>query len=74
VNNLVSTLKAVENGAGIASIPHFLTRNSPVIRILKDVEGPVINAYLVYTSELRNSKRVSVFKDFIVRKVKESRF
>jgi len=75
VNNLIATLRAIENNVGIASIPKYLARNSPnVIHILKDIEGPVINVFFVYTAELRNSRRIAVFRDFLMRKIKEAGF
>ena len=35
--------------------------------------GPAIEAYFVYPEELRASKRISVFRDFLLRKVAETR-
>ncbi len=35
-------------------------------RLLPDLKTPRINAYFVYPEEMRNSKRVSVFRDFLV--------
>ncbi len=75
VNNLFAMLRAVESGLGIAALPHYMVQDSlKVTRVLDSISGPKIDAYFVYPSELRNSKRLKVFRDFILRKVAESSF
>ena len=39
------------------------------IQIMDEVEAPARDAYFVYPEELRNSKRINVFRDFLLRKV-----
>ncbi|MDE0718689.1 MAG: LysR family transcriptional regulator, partial [Rhodospirillaceae bacterium] len=36
--------------------------------------GPAMTAYLVYPETLRKSARVAVFRDFLIRKIAETRF
>lgn len=75
VNNLSGMLQAVETGMGIAALPNYMVQHSPhVTRILDDVSGPKTDAYLVYTSELRHSKRIKVFRDFMIQKIRTSNF
>lgn len=70
INSLFGILQAVECGMGIAGLPDYMTRKSKqVSALLKDVQGPPVDVYFVYPSELRSSKRISVFRDFLVRKV-----
>ena len=72
VNNVYGMLRAVETGLGIASLPDYLASSSPSLRrVLPDLEGPNFTAYFVYPEELRSSKRVAVFRDFLLRKVAE---
>ena len=60
---------------GIAALPDYLVQGSTnVVRILNDIEGPAFPAYLVYTQEARNSRRISVFKEYIIEQFKEARF
>lgn len=73
-NALLAILKAAEAGLGIAGLPDYLVRGSNLTRIMDGMNGPEIDAYFVYPSELRNSKRLKVFRDFILRKVSESSF
>ena len=44
-----------------------------LVRVLPELSGPPNEAYFVYPEELRSSKRISVFRDFLLRKVAEGR-
>ena len=44
------------------------------VRVLPEVSGPKVDAYFVYAEELRASKRIAVFRDFLLSKVAESQF
>lgn len=75
VNNLYGIYRAVHSGLGIAALPDYMIPdNSNLVRILPELAGPSIEAYFVYPEELRQSKRVSVFRDFLLRKVAEGNF
>jgi DNA-binding transcriptional LysR family regulator len=70
VNNTFAIMLAVESGLGVAAIPDYMTEgNTRITRVLPAVEGPTFETYFVYPEELRNSKRIAVFRDFLVRKV-----
>jgi len=72
VNSVYAILRAVESGLGVASLPEFMTQESEsLVRVLPELQGPRIDAYFVYPEELRNSKRIQVFRDFLLRKVAE---
>lgn len=75
VNNGYAIFRAVESGLGIAVLPDYMIEGNPdFVRVLPDINGPNVDAYFVYAEELRHSKRVAVFRDFLVRKVAESTF
>lgn len=75
VNNIYSTLLAVESGVGIAGLPDYMVQgHSRVTRIMPDIEGPAFDTFFVYPEELRHSKRVAIFRDFLVRKVQGEQF
>ena len=75
INSLYAILKGVEVGMGIASMPEYMIQASPeLVRILPDLHGPKLDAYFVYPDELRQSKRIEVFRDFLLKKVSESVF
>jgi DNA-binding transcriptional LysR family regulator len=74
VNNLNAIFRAVESGLAIAALPDFMEREaSDLVRILPELQGPEGHAFFVYPEELRSSKRIAVFRDFLLRKVAESR-
>jgi DNA-binding transcriptional LysR family regulator len=74
VNNIYAILRAVKSGLGIAAFSDFVaTEHSDLVRVLPELMGPPVEAYFVYPEELRNSKRIAVFRDFLLRKVAESR-
>ena len=75
VNNIYSIFRAVQTGLGVASIPDYLVgRDSALVRILPELEGPTLDAYFVYPEALRHSARVTVFRDFLIRKIAETQF
>ena len=67
-------LRAVLSGLGVAALSDFIAvEHTDLVRVLPELTGPPIEAYFVYPEELRASKRISVFRDFLLRKVAESR-
>ncbi len=75
VNNVYGLYKAIESGLGIGALPDYIiARKSRVIRILPSVEGPTFETYFVYPEELRNSKKIGVFRDYLIQKVSEWEF
>lgn len=73
INSLFGILKAVESGVGIAGLPDYMVQgHNQIIKVLPELKGPTIDVYFMYSMELRNSKRIKVFKDFLIRKLSES--
>jgi DNA-binding transcriptional LysR family regulator len=74
VNNTYGMLRAIMSGLGVAALPDFVaSEQQGLVRILPEISGPPNEAYFVYPEELRTSKRISVFRDFLLRKVAEGR-
>jgi DNA-binding transcriptional LysR family regulator len=74
VNNTYGIFRAVVSGLGLAALPDYIAGEAPnLVRILPELNGPPVEAYFVYPEELRASKRISVFRDFLIRKVAENR-
>ena len=60
---------AIETGAGIGMAPDYAMTNKPAVKqVLKDVEMPTLDSFLVYPEEMRSVARVQVFRDFLVSK------
>jgi DNA-binding transcriptional LysR family regulator len=75
VNNVYAIGQAVEGGLGMASLPDYMVQGDPdMVRVLPELNGPKVETYFVYAEELRHSKRIAVFRDFLVRKVAEAQF
>ena len=69
-NNIYCILRAVESGLGISALPDYVARERPNIRqILPDLQGPSFDAYLVYAEELRHTKRIIVFREFLLNQI-----
>jgi DNA-binding transcriptional LysR family regulator len=72
VNNLYGMYRAVKAGVGIAMLPEYFSKD--LVRVLPDLAGPPVEGYFVYPEELRNSARVAVFRDYLVKEIARSRF
>jgi len=67
VNSLTAMLRAVQSGLGLAALPDYMGRElDGLLPVLTEAKGPRLDAYFVYPEEMRHSKRVSVFRDFMV--------
>jgi len=75
VNNIYGVLLAVESGLGLGSLPDYLVHGSNrLVQVMASYEVPTYDTHFVYPEELRNSKRIAVLRDFLIRKVKEWEF
>ncbi len=75
VNNVYAIMRAVQSGAGLGALPEFMGHGqNDLVQVLTELEGPQLDAYFVYPEELKASKRIHVFRDFLLRKVAESTF
>jgi len=75
VNNIYGIMQAIRDSVGIGSLPEYMVQGSnDFVQVLPELEGPQLDAYFVYPEEMRNSKRIQVFRDFLLRQVAQSRF
>jgi DNA-binding transcriptional LysR family regulator len=59
-------LQAVRAGLGIGVLPDYVIEDFPNIqRVLPDVESNDVPVFLAYPEELRQSQRISAFRDFV---------
>ncbi|WP_069299228.1 LysR family transcriptional regulator [Neptunicoccus sediminis] len=71
VNNYFGVLQAVLYGVGIGLLPSYVTVDFPqLIRILPDDQSHQVPVYLAYPEELRHSKKVAIFRDFVLEEIK----
>ena len=70
VNSLKAMMLAVQAGLGIAAMPDYMhAEQEGLVRIMPDIRSPKVDVFFVYPEELRNSKRVAVFRDFLLAKL-----
>jgi DNA-binding transcriptional LysR family regulator len=63
---------AVRAGVGIGSLPSWMAAElEGLTRILPDAKRPKVDCFFVYPEELRHSKRVAVFRDFLLQRLQE---
>lgn len=75
VNNLYGMYLAVQEGLGLANLPDYMVpADTNLVRVLPEISSPPIQCYFVYPEEMRHSKRIEVFREFLLRKVAESKF
>ena len=75
VNNAYGLRRAVQAGVGIASLADYIVAaDSNLVQIDLPHEAPQFDTYFVYPEELKETKRVTAFRDFIVSKAKEWSF
>jgi len=74
VNNYFGVLQSVIHGLGIGVLPDYVTHNVPdLVRILPDQESSPVPVFLAYPEELRHSKRVAAFRDFVIEEISNFR-
>ena len=73
VNSLQAMLVCIRAGIGIGAVPDYLVQQdmTGLVAVLPEVKKSNVDMYFVYPEELRNSKRVSVFRDFLVNSISE---
>jgi DNA-binding transcriptional LysR family regulator len=75
VNNAYGLRRAVQAGVGIASLADYIVAaDSNLVQIDLPLELPQFDTYFVYPEELKETKRITVFRDFIVSKAREWSF
>jgi DNA-binding transcriptional LysR family regulator len=74
VNNAYALMKVVQSGAGVGALPEFMVPDgSDLVSVLGELQGPQIDAYFVYPEEVRATRRIAVFRDFLLRQVAQSK-
>ena len=70
VNSVMGLLLAVESGVGLAALPEYLVSNSNnLIKVLPNSEGPITEAHFVYPQSLKNTAKITAFRNFLFSKI-----
>jgi len=74
VNNYFGVLQGVINNLGIGVLPNYVTEDFPnLVSVLPEMVGGSVPVFLAYPEELRQSKRIGAFRDFVLEELAESR-
>ena len=74
VNSYFGVLQGVINHIGIGVLPDYLTEDFPnLVRVLPDIESGEVPVFLAYPEELRQSRRIAAFRDFVMQEIMEYR-
>ena len=74
VNNYFGVLQAVLANLGIGVLPDYLTADHPnQIRVFPDTESGEVPVFLAYPEEIRQTRRVAVFRDFVLEEIQAYR-
>jgi len=75
INSIIGLKHAARQGIGLAVLPDYLVQqDSDLVAVLQESELPEFQCYFVVPEELRRSKRVTVFRDFIISKARQWKF
>jgi DNA-binding transcriptional LysR family regulator len=70
VNNYFGVLQAVLNNLGIGVLPDYVSEDFPeLIHVLPDVASGDIPVFLAYPEELRHSRRIAAFREFVTEEI-----
>ena len=74
VNNYFGVLQAVIHDLGIGVLPDYVTQEfDSVVPVLTEVQSNDVPVYLAFPEELRHSKRIEAFRDFVQSEIIEHR-
>ncbi len=74
VSNYFGVMQSTLHHIGIGVLPDYVTVEQPdLVRVLPENESREIPVYLAYPEELRHSKRLQAFRDFVFDEIKSYR-
>ena len=72
VNSLYAMSTAIRSGLGIGALPNWMAEEiDGLVKVLPELKAPKVDVFFVYPEELRNSKRVAVFRDYLLSRLQE---
>lgn len=75
MNSMYALQKAVATGAGIGVLPDYIIAGNEELEIILDeIQCPTVDMYFVYAEERRHSRRITLFRDFILENIEKTRF
>ena len=66
VNNYFGVLQGVLHNLGVGVLPDYVTHDFPgLVQVLPEVTSAEVPVFLAYPEELRHSRRIAAFRDFV---------
>ena len=70
MNSYYGCLRAALAGIGIAALPDYVTRTYPdLVQVMPEDTSDIFTVFFAYPEELRRSRRVQAFRDFMLAEV-----
>ncbi|TPE49688.1 LysR family transcriptional regulator [Amaricoccus solimangrovi] len=70
VNSYFGILQGVMQGLGVGALPDYvISETANLVPVLAEDQSAPIPVYLAYVEELRHSKRVTAFRDFMLEEI-----
>ncbi len=70
VNNYFGVLQAVRSNLGIGILPDYVIEDFPeIVNVLPDTKSSEVPVFLAYPEELRQSRRIAAFRDFVTEEI-----
>ncbi|MGB3213513.1 MAG: LysR family transcriptional regulator [Alphaproteobacteria bacterium] len=67
MNSMSARYSAVKQGVGIAVLPDYVSRDkTDLVQLFPDLNIPGVDMFFVYPQERKHSKRISVFRDYLL--------
>ncbi|MEM1232660.1 MAG: LysR family transcriptional regulator [Pseudomonadota bacterium] len=74
VNNYFGVLQGVIHNLGIGILPDYLAIDEPaLVPVLPEVDSAEVPVFLAYPEELRQSRRIGAFRDFVQEEISAMR-
>lgn len=74
VNSVYGIFRAVQSGLGLGALPEYMSHESTnLVEVLPETKGPSVEMFFVYPEELKASKRIAVFRDWLVAKLQAAK-
>lgn len=73
INSISAIYKAVEYGCGISALPDYIIqRKEDIVPLFPDIKHDGVNMYFVYPQERKHSRRIALFRDFLLKHIEET--
>ena len=70
VNNYYGVLQAARSDLGVGALPSYMAQGTgDLVQVARDFESPHYTVYLVYPEELRGSRRIALFREFMLTEI-----